>query len=69
MLLTHQAADNSVHQPGGMQLMITLSIIIKGYSKSKKRAGRGIQWITTIDNEDLDIVRMFLSIGVQVRHL
>ena len=30
---------------------------------------RGIRWITTVDNSSIDIVKEFLKLGVQIRHV
>jgi len=34
----------------------------------RKGKGKGIRWITTIDNGSKDLVKIFLDAGAQVRH-
>jgi two-component system sensor histidine kinase VicK len=37
--------------------------------KHREAEGEGIRWITTIDKDNKDLVKVFLDAGVQVRHL
>ena len=37
--------------------------------KHKRGEGEGIRWITTIDEYNKDLVKIFLYAGVQIRHL
>jgi signal transduction histidine kinase/phosphatidylserine/phosphatidylglycerophosphate/cardiolipin synthase-like enzyme len=57
---------------GGMQL------IYKNFFDEYKRIaerhkiggeGRGIRWIISIDKDSIDLVKLFLNAGVQIRHL
>ena len=38
-------------------------------SKEEGVNGEGIRWITTIDEDNKDLVKLFLNVGVQIRHL
>ena len=38
-------------------------------SKEEGVNGGGIRWITTIDEDNKDLVKLFLNVGVQIRHL
>jgi hypothetical protein len=41
--------------------------ILEKYRNGK--GGEGIRWITTIDKDNIDLVKILLNAGVQVRHL
>jgi signal transduction histidine kinase len=61
---------------GGMQLVY--SNFFEEYKKiigrqrksgSGRKGGKGIRWITSIDKYNIELVRIFLNAGIQVRHL
>jgi sugar-specific transcriptional regulator TrmB len=56
---------------GGMQMAYNnfFDLYKKIIDKKTRGEGDGIRCITTIDKENRDLVKMFLDIGVQVRHL
>ena len=37
--------------------------------KHQRGEGKGIRWIITIDKESIDLVKIFLNAGIQVRHV
>jgi two-component system, OmpR family, sensor histidine kinase VicK len=56
---------------GGMQmsykyLFDTFLDIVEKY---KKGEGEGMRWIINIDNDNLDLVKVFLKAGIQIRHV
>jgi His Kinase A (phospho-acceptor) domain len=38
-------------------------------SKSKSKSKKGIRWITSIDKDSIQLVKIFLNAGIQIRHL
>ena len=38
-------------------------------SKHRKGEGEGMRWIINIDKENLDLVKVFLNAGIQIRHV
>jgi Histidine kinase-, DNA gyrase B-, and HSP90-like ATPase/His Kinase A (phospho-acceptor) domain len=56
---------------GGIRLVYNnyFDLYKKVMDKYKKGEHKGIKLVTSIDRDSLDIVRKFLSIGVQVRHV
>jgi hypothetical protein len=56
---------------GAMQIVFDnfLDYYKRILERHKKGEGTGIQWITSIDSGNRELVEIFLSIGVQVRHL
>jgi two-component system sensor histidine kinase VicK len=80
-----KASERSVvSSVGGMQLVYNYffeeykKIILdnqrregwEGGRKSKgKGKGKGIRWITSIDKDSVELVKIFLNAGIQVRHL
>jgi len=57
---------------GGMQLIIYnnfFDLYKRILEKSRNGEGEGIRWITTIDKDNINLVKIFLKAGVQVRHL
>lgn len=38
-------------------------------SRRKGKESKGVRWITSIDKDMLDLVKIFLDSGMQVRHL
>ena len=61
---------------GGMQLVYNnffeeYKKIIGRQTKngSGRKGGKGIRWITSIDKYNIELVRIFLNAGIQIRHL
>jgi phosphatidylserine/phosphatidylglycerophosphate/cardiolipin synthase-like enzyme len=58
---------------GAMQLVYDnfFDLYKKILDKHREEGGRkdGIRWITTIDQDNKDLVKIFLNAGVQIRHL
>ena len=57
---------------GAMQLVYDkfFDLYKKILDENKERVNRdGIRWITTIDEDNKDLVKLFLNVGVQIRHL
>src|SRR5215469_13575654 len=56
---------------GGMQM--SYKYLFESYmnivDKQRKGEGEGIRWITNIDKENLDLVKVFLKAGIQIRHV
>ena len=66
------ASDRSVCSSlGGMQLIYDnfFNLYKKIIDKHKTGVGEGVRWITTIDNDSKDLVRIFLDAGAQIRHV
>jgi signal transduction histidine kinase len=55
---------------GGMQM--AYKYLFDSYlnivDKARKGEGKGMRWIINIDKENLNLVRLFLNAGIQVRH-
>jgi len=73
--ITHLAESSSglsiVSVSGGMQLIYNnffdlYKNVLDGY---KKGVGNGIKWIISIDKESLSLVKTFLDLGMQIRHI
>jgi two-component system, OmpR family, sensor histidine kinase VicK len=56
---------------GAMQMVYDnfFDLYKKILDKHREGKGDGIRWITTIDKDNKDLARIFLNIGVQIRHL
>jgi two-component system, OmpR family, sensor histidine kinase VicK len=56
---------------GGMQLIYNnfLSSYKKLLNENKKIEGKGIKWICNIEKQTLEIVKIFLDMGMQIRHV
>jgi two-component system sensor histidine kinase VicK len=60
---------------GGMQLVYNnffeeyKKIIDKQRGRGRGREGKGIRWITSIDKDNIELVKIFLNAGIQTRHL
>jgi hypothetical protein len=56
---------------GGMQLIYNnfFDLYKTILDKSRGEGGEGIRWIITIDKNNIDLVKIFLNAGVQIRHL
>ena len=56
---------------GGMQM--SYKYLFDSYmsivDKHQKGEGEGMKWITNIDKENLDLVKIFLKAGIQIRHV
>ena len=37
--------------------------------KNKKDMGNGIRWTISIDKESLSLIKIFLDLGIQIRHI
>jgi two-component system, OmpR family, sensor histidine kinase VicK len=70
-------ADNADEQStccsiGGMQLVY--NYFFDEYKKiadrsRKRKSSKGVRWITSIDKDTVDLVKIFLDSGMQVKHL
>ncbi len=63
---------------GGMQLVYNnffeeYKKIVDKQRRRRRRArgkeGKGIRWITSIDKDSVELVKVFLNAGIQIRHL
>jgi two-component system sensor histidine kinase VicK len=56
---------------GGMQLVYNnfFDLYKRILDKSRNGETEGIRWITTIDRNNIDLVKLFINAGVQIRHL
>ena len=57
---------------GGMQLVYNnfFDEYKKIIDKYRKRGeGKGVRWITSIEKDSIDLVKLFLNAGVQIRHV
>jgi two-component system, OmpR family, sensor histidine kinase VicK len=56
---------------GGMQM--SYKYLFDSYvnilDKHQKRKGKGMKWIINIDRENLNLVKVFLKAGIQIRHV
>jgi two-component system, OmpR family, sensor histidine kinase VicK len=74
-----KASERSVISSiGGMQLVYNnffeeyKKIVDKQRRRGREKEGRegkGIRWITSIDKESIELVKVFLNAGMQIRHL
>jgi two-component system, OmpR family, sensor histidine kinase VicK len=57
--------------PGGMQYSYKYFFDIKKKLLEKQKNGRhkGIRYISTIEKDDIDLIRIFLNSGIQIRHV
>ena len=68
-----KASERSVCSSiGGMQLVY--NNFFDDYKKivdryRKRGEGKGLRWITTIDKDSIDLVKIFLNAGVQIKHI
>ena len=72
--IIEKASERSVvSSMGGMQLVYNnffeeyKKIIDK--QRGRGREGKGIRWITSIDKDNIELVKLFLNAGIQTRHL
>jgi len=56
---------------GAMQMVYDnfFNLYKKILDKHRRGEGEGIRWLTTIDKENKDLVRVFINAGAQVRHV
>ena len=56
---------------GGMQLIYNnfFDLYKKILDKYKKGEGKGIKWICSINEESIDLVKIFLKLGMKLRHV
>ncbi len=56
---------------GGMQLIYNnfFDLYKKILDKYKKGEGKGIKWICSINEESIDLVQIFLKLGMKLRHV
>jgi hypothetical protein len=59
---------------GGMQLVYNnffeeYKAIVDKQRKAGERKGKGIRWITSIDKDGVELVKVFLNAGIQIRHV
>jgi two-component system, OmpR family, sensor histidine kinase VicK len=67
-----KASERSVCSSiGGMQLIYNnfFDEYKKIVDKQIKGQGRGVRWIISIDKDSIDLVKIFLNAGIQVRHV
>ena len=74
-----KASERSVLSSiGGMQLVYNnffeeYKKIVDKQRRRRRRAtgeeGKGIRWITSIDKDSVELVKVFLNAGIQIRHL
>ncbi|MFL6316584.1 MAG: ATP-binding protein [Nitrososphaeraceae archaeon] len=71
-------AENAYEQStccsiGGMQLVHNYFLNeykkIVDRSRGRKKESKGVRWITSIDKDSIDLVKIFLDSGMQVRHV
>src|SRR5215217_6495535 len=56
---------------GGMQLIYNnfFDLYKKILDKYRKGEGKGIRWVCSIEVESIDLVKIFLNLGMQLRHV
>ena len=72
-----KASERSVLSSiGGMQLVYNnfFEEYKKIVDKQRRRIGRegkekGIRWITYIDKDSIELIKIFLNVGIQIRHI
>jgi two-component system, OmpR family, sensor histidine kinase VicK len=73
--ITHLAETSCglsiVSVSGGMQLIYNnfFDLYKNVLDSYRKGVGSGIRWITSIDKESLSLVKTFLDLGMQIRHI
>ncbi|MGB6628199.1 MAG: hypothetical protein WBE61_08695, partial [Nitrososphaeraceae archaeon] len=73
--ITHLAESSSglsiVSVSGGMQLIYNnfFDLYKNVLDSYKKGVGNGIKWIISIDKESLSLVKTFLGLGMQIKHI
>jgi two-component system, OmpR family, sensor histidine kinase VicK len=71
-----KASERSVVSSiGGMQLVYNnffeeyKKIIVDKQRGGGARKGKGIRWVTSIDKDSVELVKVFLNSGIQIRHI
>jgi signal transduction histidine kinase len=59
---------------GGLQLVYNnffeqYKKIIDKQRRSERKEGRGIRWVTSIDRNGIDLIKLFLKAGIKIRHV
>jgi hypothetical protein len=59
---------------GGMKLVYNnffeeYKKIVDKQRRRRGRKGKGIRWITSIDKDSIELVKIFLNAGIQIRHI
>ncbi len=56
---------------GGMRLAHEkfLDVVKKVLDNYRMGKGRGIKWVTTIDRDSIDLAKIFLNLGMEIRHV
>jgi hypothetical protein len=73
--ITHLAETSSdlsiVSVTGGMQLIYNNFFDIYKYvlDTYRKGLGKGVKWVLSIDKESLHLVKTFLDLGMQIKHV
>ncbi|MGG7382973.1 hypothetical protein ACQ7B2_30975, partial [Escherichia coli] len=71
--IAHNADEQSTCSSiGGMQLVYNyfFNEYKEMVDRSKRRKeSNGVRWITSIDKDAIDLVKIFLDSGMQIRHL
>jgi two-component system, OmpR family, sensor histidine kinase VicK len=73
--ITHLAETSSglsiVSVTGGMQLIYSnfFDLYKNVLDSYKKGTGKGIRWIISIDKDNIDLVNIFLGLGMQIKHI
>ncbi|HZB99374.1 MAG TPA: hypothetical protein VE226_05125, partial [Nitrososphaeraceae archaeon] len=70
-LTTYSNSKSIVSSFGGMQLVYNnfFDLYKKILDKYRKGEGKGIRWVCSIDAESIDLVKIFLNLGMQLRHV
>src|SRR5215469_936496 len=72
MYVIGNASKRLICSPSGAMQMVYdnfFDLYKKILDKHRSREGEGIRWLTIIDKENKDIVKVFLVAGVKVRHV
>lgn len=73
--ITHLTETSSglsiVSVSGGMQLIYNnfFDLYKNVLDNYKKGVGKGIRWIISIDKDNIDLVKIFLELGMQIKHI
>ena len=73
--ITHLVETSSglsiVSVSGGMQLIYNnfFDLYKNVLDNYKKGIGKGIRWIISIDKDNIDLVKIFLELGMQIKHI
>ena len=67
--------ESVVSSIGGMQLVYNnfleeyKKIIVDKQRGGGGRKGKGIRWVTSVDKDSVELVKVFLNSGIQIRHI